>query len=561
MERIGAQAGGRRWPARALTGLAAGALLTGIVLGVFALGARAGLPSVAFSVFEWFTRVLPGRLVIFGLETTLRVLETLGLNIKNTAKTVEEVLAVTGLFAGGAVLGAVFFGLVRTPDKVLARRYGLALGGALGVFSAIVTLVEAPPATLSTNVGTVIWVLGVFLVWGWALGSLYLMERGVTGAAAAEPGAAALEPQATAAAAPAAAAVERINRRRFVVRMGGLVATIIVLGAELDEVLRAQQAKPPELVRAPIPFPNANSPVKPVPGTRPEYTAPADHYRVDIDLTPPSIDGSTWQLSIGGLVAHPMKLGLAQLKSAYKPIDQFITLECVSNPVGGPLIGTTLWTGPSFRDVLADAAPQPQAQWAHVVSDDGYDEVIDLSMIENDPRIVLAYNWNGQPLPQAHGYPLRVYVPDRYGMKQPKWITDIVLVADFIPGYWVKRGWDRAAIRRTTSVVDTVATNDVISRGGKMYVPVGGIADAGDRGISKVEVQVDGGPWEPAELRAPLSQLTWVIWRYEWPFNAGEHVFGVRAYDGQGRLQVTESNPAYPSGATGIDTMQASIVP
>src|SRR5450830_1896473 len=115
---------------------------------------------------------------------------------------------------------------------------------------------------------------------------------------------------------------------------------------------------------------------------------------------------------------------------------------------------------PLFRDVLADAQPLPAARYAHLLSQDGYDEVIDLAMIQSDPRIVLAYAWNGQPLPPEHGFPLRVYVPDVYGMKQPKWITEVVLAPDFIPGYWVRRGWDSRAQRRTTSVIDTVATSD-----------------------------------------------------------------------------------------------------
>ena len=181
-----------------------------------------------------------------------------------------------------------------------------------------------------------------------------------------------------------------------------------------------------------------------------------------------------------------------------------------------------------------------------MLSQDGFDEVVALATVQSDQRVILAYDWNGQPLPTAHGFPLRVYIPDLYGMKQPKWITDIVLVPDFIPGYWVKRGWDKQAIRRTTSVIDTVATSDLQKRAGRTYVPVGGIADAGSRGISKVEIQVDGGPWEPAELRQPLSPLTWVIWRYEWPWQQGEHIFGVRAYDGAGVLQTTTAQPDVP---------------
>ena len=173
-------------------------------------------------------------------------------------------------------------------------------------------------------------------------------------------------------------------------------------------------------------------------------------------------------------------------------------------------------------------------------------------MINSDPRIMLTYAWNGQPLPTSHGFPLRVYIPDVYGMKQPKWITGITLVPDLIPGYWVRAGWDQKAEVRTTSVIDTIFKSMPNMQGGRVYIPVGGIAYAGAKGVSKVEIQADNGPWEAAELRAPLSGLTWVIWRYEWPFVEGIHTLRVRAYDGQGRLQETANNPVFPSGATGI---------
>jgi DMSO/TMAO reductase YedYZ molybdopterin-dependent catalytic subunit len=550
---------------RGLTGLAAGAVLGAALLAVFPLGALAGLPNVAFSVFEWLIRVLPGRLVIFGLETTLRVLEGLGLSIKDTSKATEEALALTGLFLTSAVAGALFFVLVPFWAAPRVRRAGELAGAAIGAAAFVIVIVQERPTTPTALVLDAIWVVGVFALWGWALARLHAVAYPAAPAARRLPESSAAAPASAAPAVPARAApaadAVRLDRRHFIVRMGGLVATFVVLGAEVAEILRVEggpHVSP--LVKAPIPFPNAGSAVKPVPGTRPEYTPVPDHYRVDIDLTPPHIDGASWRLKIGGLVAHPVELTLDQLRRDYQSRDQFITLECISNPVGGPLIGTTLWTGPSFRDVLAGALPQPTARFAHLLSQDGYDEVIDLAMIESDPRIVLAYAWNGQPLPAAHGYPLRVYVPDRYGMKQPKWIVQVVLVPDFIPGYWVKRGWDAKAQRRTTSVIDTVATGALITRGGQTFVPVGGIADAGARGISKVEVQVDGGPWQAAELRPPLSGLTWVLWRYEWPWKQGEHVFGVRAYDGGGVLQTSEQNPPFPKGATGIDTMSASIL-
>jgi hypothetical protein len=238
-----------------------------------------------------------------------------------------------------------------------------------------------------------------------------------------------------------------------------------------------------------------------------------------------------------------------------------VTLQCISNPVGGPLIGTTLWTGVPFRDILADAGPAPTARYAHIVSQDGFDEAVDLAMVGSDPRIMLTYAWNGQPLPAEHGFPLRIYIPDLYGMKQPKWITGITLTADLVDGYWVSRGWDKKAEMKITSVIDTVATDSLVMRGGHTYVPIGGIAHAGAKGISKVEVQVDGGPWEAAELRTPLSGLTWVIWRYEWAFAEGLHQFAVRATDSQGRPQETQEDAPFPSGATGINQTQTEIFP
>jgi DMSO/TMAO reductase YedYZ molybdopterin-dependent catalytic subunit len=564
---------------RAVTGLAAGALLGAALLGVFALGTHLGLPNVAFTVFEWLTRVLPGRLIIFGLETTLHALEAVGLSIKDASKTTEEAIALTEVFVASAAAGALTFAVWRPAEPVRARRRGLVLGAVAGVLLLVPVLAQGGPLAPQKTILDVLWTLVVLLLWGWTLGWAFSWacppgEAEVpAGREKEEPEspaapATSAAPARTAPAAPAApaagalATAERMDRRHFVIRMGGLVATFVVLGAEVGELLRVAGGPTVQpLTRAPIPFPNADSPVKPVPGTRPEYTPVAQHYRVDIDLTAPSIDVSSWSLSISGLVAKPVKLTIDQLRTGFAKRDHFITLECISNPVGGPLIGTTLWSGPSLRDVLATAQPQAGARYAHILAQDGFDEVVALSKVDADPRVILAYDWNGEPLPTSHGFPLRVYVPDLYGMKQPKWITDIVLVPDFIPGYWVKRGWDKMAVRRTTSVIDTVATSDLQRRGGRTFVPVGGIADAGARGISRVQVQVDGGPWEDAELRQPLSELTWVLWRYEWPWQEGQHTFAVRAYDGGGVLQTTAPHDTFPSGATGIDTMSADVLP
>jgi hypothetical protein len=138
-------------------------------------------------------------------------------------------------------------------------------------------------------------------------------------------------------------------------------------------------------------------------------------------------------------------------------------------------------------------------------------------------------------------------------MKQPKWIESIAATGKWEPGYWIVRGWDRIARMKATSVIDTVAVDmDIINATPEMRLPIGGIAHAGARGISKVEVRVDEGPWQQAALRASLSGLTWVIWRFDWPFKPGDHTFTVRCYDGQGAAQIVESRPPQPNGASGL---------
>jgi DMSO/TMAO reductase YedYZ molybdopterin-dependent catalytic subunit len=589
----------RRGIVRAVTGLAAGALLTAGLLGVLEVGALARAPFVPFTIFDWLIRVLPGRVVTFGLDLTLRVLEGLGFDIKDTAKTAEQVLAIASLFAAGLVIALLFFVLVRTANARRIQWYGLAAGGVVGVFSLTITLIQAPSAGVAGKAGAAVWVLALFLLWGWGISRLYLLtfpvprgspvmaapkpERieapaGGEGAAApTEAWAGAVDasgplneapaPSVDASAAPtegapAEAEVRAISRRRFLVQMGGLAATIVVVGAGVGDILRAETSPSgPGPLTTPVTFPNASSPVEPVPGTRPEYTPVADHYRVDIDLTSPEVDVSTWRLNVEGLVARQLSLTLGQLKSGYRAMEEFVTLSCISNPLGGPLIGTTLWTGASLREVLADAAPSSDARYVRITSADGFSEEVALDLVQSDPRILLTYAWDGQPLPRQHGFPLRILIPDRYGMKQPKWITAFTLTAESKPGYWVERGWDAEARVKTTSVIDTVAVKSPLVIDGRSFIPIGGIAYSGAKGISKVEIQIDDGPWQAAQLRRPLSGLTWVIWRYDWPFTQGDHRLTVRAYDGQGQPQATQEVPPDPSAATGLYSEMRTIPP
>ena len=307
------------------------------------------------------------------------------------------------------------------------------------------------------------------------------------------------------------------------------------------------------------PFPNAGDPVTPVPGTRPEYTLPKDHYQVFLRTKPTVIDGTTWTLPISGLVENPISLTIEEISSHYESRDQYVTLSCISGRIGTTLISTTQWTGVSVRDILTEIRPNTSARYLYIKSGDGFHETVALDLIASDDRIMLCYAWDGNPLPIDHGFPLRIWIPDRYGMKQPKWITSIEVTKELRPGYWVKRGWDEVAQVEATSVIDIVAVDAVYESGGQQLVPVGGIAFAGARGISNVEVRVDGGPWQKAQLRAPLSETTWVLWRYDWPFVEGKHEFEVRCADGDSTPQIEDPRGPHPSGATGFHDRTARL--
>jgi hypothetical protein len=252
-------------------------------------------------------------------------------------------------------------------------------------------------------------------------------------------------------------------------------------------------------------------------------------------------------LEIKGLVDRAKTMTLSEIKK-FPPFSQFVTMSCISNSVGGSLISTAKWTGIRLRDLLAKVGLRPEARELYIEAADGFFESIAMDDLM-DPRTLLVYEMNGEPLPYEHGYPLRIYIPDRFGMKQPKWITSMEAIDEQGPGYWVERGWSAVAKARTTSVFDHIAVDSIQDD----LLPMGGIAWAGARGISKVEVQIDEGEWVEAELRQPaLSPLTWV---YDWPVLPGQHNARVRSYDGNGQLQVLEEIGRRPDGSTGVDSM------
>jgi DMSO/TMAO reductase YedYZ molybdopterin-dependent catalytic subunit len=523
-------------------GALTGALLTAPLLVALQLGRQlAGLAFPPFDLFDWTARRLPGPLITFGIDSMVTAIRALRLGeISDAAKIAEQTLAVANSLLIGAGAGAVLFGLLRwRPIASSARRPGGALGALVGCVLAAISW-SSQAATASPLASTA-WILLAYAAWGDLLGRVRDRLPGRLPAAE-----------------RLAASAEAIDRRRFVVRLGGATALITVAGAGvsawLATVLDAGREGAGPTWSSTHPLPNAAANIAPVPGTRPEFTPVADHYRIDINTSPPVVRGETWRLRVDGLVEQPRAWSLAELEAGFEPLHQFVTLACISNPIGGTLTSTQRWTGVPLQRLLQEVRPQPLVSHLRIRSIDDFHEVIPIADVLADARIMLTYRWDGLPLPIGHGFPLRLYRPDRYGMKQPKWIQSIEAIAQDEPGYWVTRGWDREARMKATSVIDTVGVDMMLPAANQTTrIPIGGIAHAGARGIGRVEVRVDDGEWQAAALREPLSDRTWVLWRFEWPFQAGDHTFTVRCVERDGTPQIAERSPVRPSGATGLD--------
>lgn len=286
-------------------------------------------------------------------------------------------------------------------------------------------------------------------------------------------------------------------------------------------------------------------------------------YRIDINPIVPVVDATSWTLTVKGLVNNPLTITYEEIK-AMPSVEEYATLQCVSNKIGGDLTSTALWRGVRLKDVLQKAQVKPGAKYIAVRCYDGYDVGIPLERGLLDGSI-LAYEMNLAPLTSEHGYPVRAIVPGLYGMMNPKWITEIELVDSVYEGYWARNGWTNVATEDTHSFIvipgqapvrDRFRNLDVeninIVPGQK--VPVAGIAFAGDRGIAKVEVSTDGGvTWKSASIKDPLSKYTWILWTAGFtPVTAqGNYKIVVRATDKTGKIQTAEVRPPFPDGATG----------
>ena len=300
-----------------------------------------------------------------------------------------------------------------------------------------------------------------------------------------------------------------------------------------------------------------NPPEAALRGISPEVTPVGNFYVVSKNFVDPTVDAKGWSLGIGGLVDKPMKLSVTDLRGLTS-VTEYVTLECVSNNVGGELMSTGRFTGVSLRDLLQQASPQAGGTWAAFKARDGYAESIPISLVQAMPEILVAYDLDGAPLPVAHGFPARILIPGHYGMKGPKWLDSITVVDHESGGYWEAQGWDHNAVVKTTGRFDVPREGDIVALG---PMTLAGVAFAGTRGISRVEYSTNGGKtWADASLRPPLSPLSWVLWQADWtPAAEGAYTLAVRATDGTGALQSTQAAPSYPTGASGYHTVRIAV--
>jgi DMSO/TMAO reductase YedYZ molybdopterin-dependent catalytic subunit len=351
-----------------------------------------------------------------------------------------------------------------------------------------------------------------------------------------------------------------LERRRFLTAFGTL-AGVAVVGSGVGRYLAHGRAAV-ETARAKLRFPT-RTPVAPagtsagLDGIAPWITPVDKFYRIDTSLAPPEILPSDYRLTIDGMVDRKVVLTYADLR-AMEFTEAWITLCCVSNPVGGPLISNGRFGGVRIADVLERAGVRAGADAVKSTSDDGWTAGTPLSALTDGRDALLAMTLDGAPLPTEHGFPVRMVVPGLYGyVSGTKWVTrmEVTRFSDF-QAFWTQRGWSPQGPIKTESRIDVPHDGDTRSAG---MVPIGGVAWAQHRGVQRVEVRVDGGAWRPAILAADPSIDSWVQWRYAWHATPGDHTIAVRATDATGAPQTGVIADPVPNGASGYHTISVHI--
>lgn len=293
-----------------------------------------------------------------------------------------------------------------------------------------------------------------------------------------------------------------------------------------------------------------------VPDISPLITPTDRFFRIDVADAVPRIDVDAWRLEITGRVTRPLTLTYEDLR-AMPQVSVPITLSCVSNRVGGGLIGTALWQGVELSQLLAMAGVTPDAEQVVGRSVDGFTAGFPTAALDGRPALV-AIGMNGAPLPVDHGFPARLVVDGLFGyVSATKWLRSIELTGwEEFDGYWIPRGWAKSAPTIASSRIDTPADQSRVPGG---PVTIGGVAWAPPVGVGAVEVRVDDGPWQRAELSESIGDAAWRQWRWEWSATPGRHTISVRTIDRRGQIQDETVRDVLPSGATGLDERSVTV--
>ncbi len=359
---------------------------------------------------------------------------------------------------------------------------------------------------------------------------------------------------------PAAVVMPDWSRRGFLIQAGAVAVVSTAAGLIGRRLLEGPAASG----GAAVPLPGATETAS-IPagaeltetGLSPLVVPNESFYRIDTALITPNVDAASWRLRIHGLVDREISLTYADL--AELPLfEQYVTIACVSNEVGGNLVGNAKWTGVRLRDVLAIAGVQASATQLVGRSVDGWTAGMPTAWIMDDSREpMIALKMNDEPLPRIHGFPARLIIPGLYGyVSATKWLSELELTTlEAFNGYWIPLGWAKDGPILTQSRIDTPRNGTSVAAG---RVAIAGVAWAPDRGIARVEVAIDG-VWQDAKLTTPISDATWVQWLVAWDATPGSHAIVVRATDGSGAVQTAERTPPAPDGARGNHAIEVSV--
>ncbi|MEX0832025.1 MAG: molybdopterin-dependent oxidoreductase [Nitriliruptoraceae bacterium] len=352
------------------------------------------------------------------------------------------------------------------------------------------------------------------------------------------------------------------SRRNFLLATGGSLAAGLaaalagqrLMARQVLQQVRDQIALPRPRAPLPAPEPSASFAVD---GLSPIITPTNDFFRIDARLNPLRLDGTGHVVTIKGLVDNPFEITYEEILDL-AVVEADVTLSCVSNEVGGPLIGTARWQGVPLTDLLDRAGVQDGADQIVGRAVDTWTAGFPLEAAYDGRTALVAVGMNGEPLPARHGFPVRLVVEGLYGyVCNTKWLSEIELTtfADY-QAYWIRLGWAPFGPIKTQSRIDVPRHQATVPAG---TVTIAGVAWSNEHGVDGAEVRIDDGPWMVAEVTEPLARGTWRQWRHLWDASPGRHRISVRAIDAQGEPQTEVRRPPDPDGATGHHTVTVTV--